>query len=87
MTPAALAWRRVVRRPAATLLSVLLIALGVAAIAAMLLVLRISVDENRFTDLANAACWGGGGAIRACLPNGSVLACLQRAALLLRAIW
>lgn len=38
MTPAALAWRRLVRRPATTLLSVLLIALGVAAIASMLLV-------------------------------------------------
>jgi putative ABC transport system permease protein len=38
MTPLGLAWRRVVRRPAATALSVLLIALGVAAIASMLLV-------------------------------------------------
>ncbi len=38
MTPVRLAWRRLVRRPATTLLSVLLIALGVAAIGAMLLV-------------------------------------------------
>lgn len=38
MTPSALAWRRLVRRPATTLLSVLLIALGVAAIASTLLV-------------------------------------------------
>jgi putative ABC transport system permease protein len=38
MTPVGLAWRRLVRRPATMLLNVLLIALGVAAITATLLV-------------------------------------------------
>jgi putative ABC transport system permease protein len=39
MTPFAMAWRRIVRRPAAALLSMLLVALGVAAVAATLLVI------------------------------------------------
>lgn len=39
MTPLGLAWRRLVRRPAATALNLLLIALGVATIATMVLVL------------------------------------------------
>lgn len=49
--------------------------------------LRISVDENRLTDLANAACRCCSDAFQACLRLGSMLACLQRAAPPLRAIW